>query len=561
MCLELCDKIIKITSKASKMRSTKCKLSTVSRLFISLFYLLFNAAPLFSQLSGTLTIDQSGAGNYLSFTEAVNDLNTQGVNGPLTFNIKPGTYSEQFVIGNYPGASESNRVTFEVLPEDSAQVILNFAYESSQANYIIKLDSASHLTFKRLIFTAGLGWSFLGRIFDISGNSNDILIQNNYFVGKNTDVWDDAAIIYSKDSPSNDLVVENNYFDGGNHVVSLVGYYSNRTNGIIIRNNICFNQTKSAIRIGNTDIPIIENNVIQSTVEAVYGIQAWGIYNEFRIEGNKIRVSEGTGIDASGIYGKIGNPGIIANNFISAGPYVWSGLKLSYIERTRIYHNSVFIPGGQTYTGSTCLILETAGSEVDIQNNIFANLANGYAYYIDFPSALSISDYNDYYTTGDYVAYWDGGNLNNLQMLAALSPGDDHSISVHPAFQSETDLHTTSFLLDNKGNDLTSVVNADIDGDVRSSTPDIGADEFIGTGESLAGEYTIGGSNPDYASITAAMDELNRCGISAAVTFLLRDDNSPYNEQFSILPVMGADENNRVTFKPDPANTNPVELS
>ena len=76
------------------MRSTKFKFSILFSVCMFLHLFLFNASPLFSQLSGTRTIDQSGAGDYLSFTEAVNDLNTQGVNGPLTFNVKPGTYTE-----------------------------------------------------------------------------------------------------------------------------------------------------------------------------------------------------------------------------------------------------------------------------------------------------------------------------------------------------------------------------------------------------------------------------------------------------------------------------------
>jgi hypothetical protein len=531
------------------------------RIFVILCLFLFNTAYLPAQLSGTRTIDLSGGGDYLSFTEAVNDLNTMGVSGPLTFNVKPGTYEEQFVIGNYPGQSESNRVTFQALPEDSAKVLLAFTYASGLGNYIIQLDNASHLTFKRLFWNAGLGINYRGRIFHLTGTSSDIRIQNNYFYGKNTSVYEDGAIIFSKDSPNNDLLIENNYFQGGNHSVSLVGQYSNITHGIIFRNNVCDNQTKYSIYISNTDVPIIENNIVTSST-AIAGIKIGSIYNEFRILGNKIRIAGSSGIDASSLFGKMGDPGIIANNFISIDPsHSGSGLSLSYIERTRIYHNSVLIPGGQTFIASSCLKLNTSGSEVDIQNNIFANLASGYAYYINIPSALSVSDYNDYYTTGYYVAYWDEGDLANLQTLASVSPGDDHSISVHPAFQSENDLHTTSFLLDNKGNDLTSLINTDIDGDVRSSTPDIGADEFTGSGASLAGNYTIGGSSPDYAGISAAVNDLNRFGISGAVTFLLRDDNSPYNEQLSVLPVMGADADNRVTFKPDPANDEPVELT
>ena len=62
--------------------------------------------PMFAQLSGSYTIDPNGTGtnNYTSFTSAISALSTSGVSGPVTFNVKQGTYTEQVTIPNITGA-------------------------------------------------------------------------------------------------------------------------------------------------------------------------------------------------------------------------------------------------------------------------------------------------------------------------------------------------------------------------------------------------------------------------------------------------------------------------
>jgi|GEM_PF-911762 len=63
----------------------------------------------------------------------------------------------------------------------------------------------------------------------------------------------------------------------------------------------------------------------------------------------------------------------------------------------------------------------------------------------------------------------------------------------------------------------------------------------------LAGTYTIGGTSPDYATITDATTDLNLNGISAAVTFDLRAGT--YTEVLVLEEVIGASETNTITFK------------
>ena len=69
----------------------------------------------------------------------------------------------------------------------------------------------------------------------------------------------------------------------------------------------------------------------------------------------------------------------------------------------------------------------------------------------------------------------------------------------------------------------------------------------------LSGTYTIGGSSPNYSSISAAVTAMDFSGISGSVTFNIRE--GVYNEQVSLNQVLGASSSKIVTFQSDPANS------
>lgn len=65
----------------------------------------------------------------------------------------------------------------------------------------------------------------------------------------------------------------------------------------------------------------------------------------------------------------------------------------------------------------------------------------------------------------------------------------------------------------------------------------------------LSGTYTIGGTSPNYATLSAAISALNASGVSGPVTFQIRDGNySGTAWMGSIGTVTGASATNRVTF-------------
>ena len=118
-----------------------------------------------------------------------------------------------------------------------------------------------------------------------------------------------------------------------------------------------------------------------------------------------------------------------------------------------------------------------SGGNINVVDNIFVSPGGGYAYYINPASAIATSNYNDFYTTGPNLAYWNG-NRADLAALKAASSKDANSISANPKYRSATDLHAGETLLDSAGTYL-ALVTDDIDGDLRDANfPDIGADEF-----------------------------------------------------------------------------------
>ncbi|MCD6062356.1 MAG: hypothetical protein K0R82_267, partial [Flavipsychrobacter sp.] len=75
----------------------------------------------------------------------------------------------------------------------------------------------------------------------------------------------------------------------------------------------------------------------------------------------------------------------------------------------------------------------------------------------------------------------------------------------------------------------------------------------------LSGTYTIGGTSPSYATLTAAVNDLNSKGVSAPVTFNIR--TGTYTDRVIIGSVAGASSTNRITFKAETGNAADVTIN
>ncbi len=75
----------------------------------------------------------------------------------------------------------------------------------------------------------------------------------------------------------------------------------------------------------------------------------------------------------------------------------------------------------------------------------------------------------------------------------------------------------------------------------------------------LSGNYTIGGSSPDYATFTAAVNALTGKGVRGPVVFYVSPDT--YNEQITIPAITGASADNTITFRSSTKDNKDVVLT
>ena len=518
-----------------------------------LFLLLLVSFPVSinAQLNGNYTI--GAGGDYTTFTDAVNALASQGVAGPVTFDVFTANYNEQIRIGEINGVSSTNTVTFQSNSGNDVDVVLFYTSSGDNDNYVIKLDTASYIIFQNITFTAT--GSNYGRIFNLSNNSHDISIISNTLVGStSTSTSDNFTLVYANNTTFNNLHIQDNDFSQGAYAIYISGINNNRSTGVEITGNKFLSHNYMSARFNNVDGLKLNSN--ESSKDGYYHYYIDNSNGALEIMKNKL-VGATNGIYLSTSTGgnpPVGTRGLIANNFITVTSANANGIHLNNVTNQDVYYNSVNVISGN---GNAKPFYSTNGGSINVVNNIFSNTGGGYAYYVNTTGAISTSDYNDFYTAGNYLAYW-GDNRIDLASLQTASGKDANSVSVLPHFTSSTDLTPASPWIDGEAQVLSSVTD-DIDGNPRDgSNPDIGAVEFTADPSvttPLAGDYTIG-SGGNYATIKDAMFDLSLRGISAAVNFNII--SGTYNENVNLMDIPGSSSSDTVTIKSQSGNPEDV---
>jgi len=513
---------------------------------VALLLILATPAQLFSQLTGTYTIGGLSP-SYATFTDAVAALRSLGVLGPVTFNVRTGSYNEQ--ISLHPpisGLSASNTVTFQSQSGTASDVTL-FYVPTAANNYVVDIDSVSYITFTKMTVTAS-GTGSYGVVFQVRGTANRISITNNILNGISiASSSGNYAVILVPNQHVDSLTVSNNTMNNGSYGLAFSGVSGNLSKGTVVSNNV-LNPYYYGLYFQYQDAPVISGNTLNGV--AYNGIEVDYSMNGVQIVKNKI-ISGGINYGIS-MYQSVGGggfpnlPGLIANNFISNGSAggVY-GLYFTYCSNFNIYNNSVNMTGSSTNSGTLYFY---GGSGNNVENNVFSNPGGGYTYNMTTASIGTI-DHNDVYTSGNYLAVLNSGGVSDLAALQTATGQEANSVSYNPLYASTTDLHSASPWINNKGTPLADVTD-DIDGQLRSlSTPDIGADEFTpagGTTTPLAGTYTIGATGT-YNSFNAAVADLLLKGVSAPVTFNVQ--TGQYGEHFVLTDIPGSSPTNVVSFQ------------
>ena len=434
-------------------------------------------------LAGVYTIGPSSSGSYdfNSFTDAVAVLQAGGICGNVFFDVYPGTYNEQITINTIPGADQNNTVTFRGVTSDSTDAVVQFASNTTANNFVVRLNQSSHITFRYITFSA-TGTSY-GCVFEFMDNSSNNKITNCVIQTSTTSTSSNFTPVYSTaNGPSNNISITNNHITGGYYGIYWYGSNSNRKTNINISNNLISEFYYSGIYAYYTDSFTIASNLIinrtnSSTLYPVYiGYSSGpGVITKNRI--HTTSSSTNYGLYLAYCQGTFQKSFLISNNFITQqgnltgtayGIYNNGNYYVNY------YNNSVLMNGGSVTGGRA--FMNSGGGNINVINNIFSNFNYGYAYYISSTWAIENSDYNNHYTNGVNLAYYNQNiqSLNNLQ----ISSGKDlNSHDIAPPFMSSENLMLTNTSLSGKATPL-SLVPDDIFGRQRTVTPTIGAHEI-----------------------------------------------------------------------------------
>jgi len=489
-------------------------------------------------LSGTYTIGGTSP-DFADFTSAVNQIQNCGVSGPVVFNVASGTYTEQVTIGAIPGASATNTITFQSATGDSTAVILQFGATLSAANWTLRLDGADYITFKKMTIAA-TGASY-GRVVEFINSADNNTIANN-IIQMPVTTSSNFAGIYSYTTSDQNNIIENNKIVNGYYGIYLYGV---STSNLEIGNQIIENNidgfSNYGIYLYYQDAIVIRSNTITngSNATSPYGIRGYYLDNSFIIEKNNI-VLNGTstlyGMYLGNCDGTTSNRGLIANNMVSAGGTGTNAKHGIYFQTgyyTDFFNNSINTHGGTSTSGYAFRLYGNSGNVS--KNNTITNNSGGYAYYLNSAYPIT-SDYNNLYTTGTNLVYY-GSAKADLAAWQSTAGQDANSISVNPTFTSNTDLHTGDFLLNAKGTPLTEVTD-DIDGEMRTATPDIGADEFTPVGKDAAINWIAPIMPSAAGSKTVKVEIVNAMTVTITdVNLTYTDGTTPVTQAFTGLNI------------------------
>lgn len=434
-------------------------------------------AGLYAGLNGTYTIG-GDVSDFDNFTSAVEALNSGGVAGAVTFLVRDGVYNEQIELNSIAGASPDNLITFKGESENHLNVKLVHSAGSTD-NYTLRLNNTTHTTFKYISIEAQ-GSSHATAV-NVSGYLQDISLQNVLLRGADvSSTSTNLAVVYASIEQLSNVSWNNSIISRGSYGIYVSGNTNISDELVSIAHSIFIDQHYMGIYLQNIVAPQVNNNVLTSasTSNSYHGIYLTNCNEGSVVSNNKIfETNNGYGIYITGSNSSLTRSNVV-NNFVQmGGTGTVYGISFNNSSRFNIYHNTVNITGTHAASGRAFFI--TTGSNNILRNNIFSNSGGGYAVYINSPNSISTSDYNNYFTQGSVMGYWNNSNTEDLNAWQSASAQDAHSLSLDPLFVNESEPYLSQAALSNAGIGI-STVQQDIDGkDRNANTPSLGAVEFV----------------------------------------------------------------------------------
>jgi PKD repeat protein len=446
-------------------RARKFRFSLFFCLFLSFGFTKLYATA----LSGTYTICATGC-SYSDFDAAITDLNTNGISGPVVFNVSAGTYTSTSTLNSITGSSGSNTISF------IGAGMYSTVWQST--GQTLDLNYSQNVLFKGItILTTSSTYAAAYIIYP-----SNVIFNQCRFVAPN--LGTSASSYCIRAFYMNNCTISSCRFEGGNYSLYHYGY---TTTGL-----------------GNNNI--INNRVVNYGVsgffEQAYG-QSGNVFSgnsfdscqySYNPTAISINYDNGVTVSSNNIY----NAGLsvlninrtssakqcsFINNFIIPGPGVsTNGLNMSLDSgNVLIAHNTVFVPASVSVGTGVSII--SYNKNVSVLSNIFDIEGSAVNTIVikGRPANYKKIDGNDYYTSSGKLTGLSflGYSYTSFTLLvsdACVYGFEKNAKNLKPTFLSSTDLHLSKSASNPIG--VYAGVDADIDGDLRCRLfPSAGADE------------------------------------------------------------------------------------
>lgn len=451
---------------------------------------------LFAQLSGNYTVGGTNP-DYPSITDAINALNSMGANGDVTFDIRPGTYTGQYVITVISGTP--GEIMFRSETGNPDDVSLEYSATGEPDNFILELDSADRITLKDLTFHP-LDDIYAKAIL-FHRDADALTIDNCTFLGspslttsagfRRYLVHCDQSSLGAPENPDSLTVIDSRFMYGNTALyLQFRGFQGSRSQNLLIDGNEFMEQRSTGVRVNNA-IGVVSNNEFRAEEANFYTGLSTSYLQQSQVYGNVVvasSVNDCSGIEFGNTQNTTGN--LVYNNMVhvaSQGSAV--GIGVWNLWGTEVQYNSVFVSAGDPSSSYAFYHLSnfTDSETTVVENNIFANYGGGKAFHTKVPTNIAGEDHNDLFTNGDTLTSFGGSGYATLTDHQNGTGFGANSVSMDPAYPHLPDLHLNSCALEGLAQP-NALVSLDIDGDVRNpSTPDMGADEFTFSSGTIAG--------------------------------------------------------------------------
>ena len=457
--------------------------------------------PICSSMSGAYTINPTGTGstNFVSFNAAVSALQCGGISNNVNFTVSNGTYNEQVEIGSISGVNDTMRVTFT--GTSLSGTILTYNASSAISAHTLRLNNSPYVNFYNMTIQAS-GLTY-GAAVHILGASNFVKIKRCVIAitgasaGSTGSNFIPLLINNSSDitNPTlNGTMVNNIEIDSNRIVAGYYGIYlygrtaTPYTNNTKFRKNVIDSSYYYGVYTYYIDAFKFVNNVVN--MRANGSVSSVGLYlYQCYTTGTNFHDVSNNRINAAGQYGvysyfstnSTSNRGRFVNNMIGGGFRSSNavGLYWQYSDYWDIYNNTVnldYPTNSNSYAAANFYHYTTYS--LDIRNNIFAYTAttgSGIPFYLAGTGTINTFNYNNIYSASSVNLEYLNGTTYTSSTYVGGGGYNANSNSAASSYVSSTNPHLTAS--GSSGVTITSVPN-DIDGEVRGTPPEKGADEY-----------------------------------------------------------------------------------